>query len=46
VLKPAHELYGELLAAAGKCDEAREAYRKSLLRTPNRRLSLVTPACR
>lgn len=46
VLKPAHELYGELLAASGRCEESREAYRKSLLRTPNRRLSLVSPPCR
>ena len=45
VLKPSHELLGELLAAAGRCDESREAFRKSLLRTPNRRLSLQTPQC-
>jgi tetratricopeptide (TPR) repeat protein len=45
VLKPSHELLGELLAAAGRCDEARDAFRKSLLRTPNRRLSLHTPPC-
>ncbi|HEX6096581.1 MAG TPA: hypothetical protein VF432_09675 [Thermoanaerobaculia bacterium] len=45
VLKPAHELLGELLAAAGRCEESKEAYRQSLLRTPNRRLSLVTPPC-
>ena len=38
-LKPAHELYGELLLAAGKRDEAAEQFRLSLLRTPNRRLS-------
>jgi tetratricopeptide (TPR) repeat protein len=45
VLKPSHELLGELLAAAGRCDEAKEAFRKSLLRTPNRRLSVQTPPC-
>lgn len=45
VLKPSHELLGELLAAAGRCDEAKEAFRKSLLRTPNRRLSVNTPPC-
>jgi tetratricopeptide (TPR) repeat protein len=45
VLKPAYELYGELLSAAGRCDEAREQFRKSLLRTPNRRLSANPPAC-
>jgi hypothetical protein len=44
-LKPAHELYGELLSAAGRCDEAREQFRRSLLRTPNRRLSANPPAC-
>lgn len=46
VLKPAHELYGELLSAAGRCDEAREQFRLSLLRTPNRRLSANPPPCR
>ncbi|HYC91637.1 MAG TPA: tetratricopeptide repeat protein [Thermoanaerobaculia bacterium] len=45
VLKPAHELYGELLSAAGRCDEAREQFRLSLLRTPNRRLSANPPPC-
>lgn len=45
VLKPSHELLGELLAAAGRCDEAKEAFRKSLLRTPNRRLSMQAPPC-
>jgi tetratricopeptide (TPR) repeat protein len=46
VLKPAHELYGELLSASGRCDEAREQFRLSLLRTPNRRLSANPPPCR
>jgi tetratricopeptide (TPR) repeat protein len=46
VLKPAHELYGELLSAAGRCDEAREQFRRSLLRTPNRRLSANPPPCK
>lgn len=45
VLKPAHELYGELLSAAGRCDDAREQFRLSLLRTPNRRLSANPPPC-
>jgi tetratricopeptide (TPR) repeat protein len=45
VLKPSHELLGELLAAAGRCEESKEAYRKSLLRTPNRRLSLHAAPC-
>jgi len=46
VLKPSHELYGELLAAAGRCDESRDAFRQSLLRTPNRRLSTNTAECK
>ena len=46
VLKPAHELYGELLSAAGRCDDAREQFRLSLLRTPNRRLSANPPPCK
>ena len=45
VLKPSHELLGELLAASGRCDEARDAFRKSLLRTPNRRLSAIGAPC-
>jgi tetratricopeptide (TPR) repeat protein len=45
VLKPSHELLGELLAAAGRCDEAKDAFRKSLLRTRNRRLSMNPPPC-
>ena len=40
VLKPAHELYGELLLAAGRREEAVKEFEASLLRTPNRRLSL------
>lgn len=40
VIKPAHELYGELLLAAGKPAEALEQFRASLLRTPNRALSV------
>ncbi len=45
VLKPSHELLGELLAAAGRCEESKEAFRKSLLRTPNRRLSMIGAPC-
>lgn len=45
VLKPSHELLGELLAAAGRCEESKEAFRKSLLRTPNRRLSVIGAPC-
>lgn len=39
--KPAHELYGELLLKAGRKKEAAEQFRTSLLRTPNRALSLA-----
>ncbi len=39
-LKPVHELYGEALLAAGRVAEAQEAFETSLLRTPNRPLSL------
>lgn len=39
IVKPAWELAGELLLAAGKKSEAAEAFRNSLKRYPNRRLS-------
>ena len=39
-LKPVHELYGEALLAAGRSADARAAFEASLLRTPNRPLSL------
>ena len=35
-IKPAFELYGELLAEAGRDKEAAAAFEQSLLRTPNR----------
>lgn len=35
-IKPAFELYAELLAAAGKDKDAQAAFEQSLLRTPNR----------
>ena len=38
--KPANELYGELLLKAGRQKEALEQFRASLLRTPNRALSV------
>jgi tetratricopeptide (TPR) repeat protein len=41
VAKPAHELYGELLLAAGKPAEARAEFERSLARAPNRALSLL-----
>lgn len=40
-IKPPHELYGELLLANGKADEALAQYEVSLLRTPNRARSLL-----
>lgn len=38
--KPANELYGELLLQAGRPNDALQQFRQSLLRTPNRTLSL------
>jgi tetratricopeptide (TPR) repeat protein len=40
-MKPASELYGEMLAAAGKYDEAVIAYKRSLDWVPNRTPSIV-----
>jgi hypothetical protein len=40
-LKPIHELYGEELLNADRPDEARAQFTASLLRTPNRPLSLL-----
>jgi len=40
-VKPVHELYGEALFAAGRYPEAVAQFDKSLLRTPNRPLSLL-----
>lgn len=40
-IKPAHELYADLLLAAGRKQEAAEQYRASLLRTPNRAASVA-----
>ena len=44
VIKPAHELFGELLLRAGKPDLAAEQFRASLLRQPNRARSLLGTA--
>ena len=41
VAKPAHELLGELLLAAGRGKEAREEFERSLARAPERSLSLL-----
>jgi tetratricopeptide (TPR) repeat protein len=40
-LKPSHELYGEVLAAAGRHPEAVKEFQTSLQRTPNRTASLL-----
>ena len=40
LVKPALELYGEVLLAMGRCGEAVEAFERSLARMPNRRLSV------
>jgi tetratricopeptide (TPR) repeat protein len=40
-LKPIHELYGEQLLEANRADEAVAQFSNSLLRTPNRPLSLL-----
>ena len=39
-IKPAHELYGEILLELGKAHEAAEQFETSLLRMQNRALSL------
>jgi tetratricopeptide (TPR) repeat protein len=43
-LKPAHELYGEVLLEAGRAEEASRQFEASLLRTPNRAASLLGAA--
>ena len=40
-VKPAHELFGEVLLNLGKRDEARRQFTLALERAPNRRLSLA-----
>jgi tetratricopeptide (TPR) repeat protein len=44
LIKPSHELFGELLLRAGKHDEAREQFKVSLSRQPNRARSLLGAA--
>jgi tetratricopeptide (TPR) repeat protein len=44
LIKPPHELFGELLLRAGKPSEAAEQFRLSLLRQPNRARSLIGAA--
>ncbi|MES1244520.1 MAG: hypothetical protein ABUT39_23140 [Acidobacteriota bacterium] len=43
-MKPAHELYGEVLLEAGRAAEASRQFEASLLRTPNRAASLLGAA--
>jgi tetratricopeptide (TPR) repeat protein len=40
LVKPALELYGEVLLELGRCEEAAEAFERSLARMPGRRLSV------
>ncbi|MGI8917634.1 MAG: hypothetical protein ACR2H6_03450 [Pyrinomonadaceae bacterium] len=44
LIKPTHELFGELLLRAGKPELAAEQFRASLLRQPNRARSLLGAA--
>jgi tetratricopeptide (TPR) repeat protein len=44
VIKPAHELFGEILLRAGKPGEAAEQFKSALLRQPNRARSLLGAA--
>ena len=41
VVKPSHELYGEMLLAANLPNKAKEQFEKALERAPNRILSLI-----
>ena len=41
IIKPAHELFGEILLRAGKHERAVEQFRTALLRQPNRARSLL-----
>jgi tetratricopeptide (TPR) repeat protein len=44
IIKPSHELFGEILLRAGKPGEAAERFRVALLRQPNRARSLLGAA--
>jgi len=41
IVKPSHELLGDVLSDLGRYDEALDAYDKQLVRTPDRRRSLI-----
>ena len=44
LVKPSHELFGEILLRAGKAAEAAEQFKAALLRQPNRARSLLGAA--
>jgi hypothetical protein len=44
LVKPSHELFGEILLRSGKPDQALAQFRNSLLRQPNRARSLIGAA--
>lgn len=44
LIKPSHELYGEILLRAGKADDAATQFNLALLRQPNRARSLLGAA--
>jgi len=44
LIKPSHELYGELMLEAGRPDVAKDEFRIALLRQPNRARSLLGAA--
>lgn len=44
IIKPSHELFGEILLRAGKPNEAAEQFKTALLRQPNRARSLLGAA--
>src|SRR5262249_5054164 len=44
IIKPSHELFGEILLAAGKPKEAAQQFATALLRQPNRARSLLGAA--
>lgn len=44
LIKPSHELYGEILLSAGRTKEAAEQFARSLTRQPNRARSLLGAA--
>jgi tetratricopeptide (TPR) repeat protein len=44
LIKPSHELFGEILLRAGKPAEAAEQFKIALLRQPNRARSLIGAA--